>query len=204
MSAGASHERPDAGVPHRVPALGGESREGAMTSRRKFLLSLFFAVILFGHAWDIASYEDHWPFAAYKMYAFVSGNKFSFMILYGVDEHGSEFPINTDAALYPFYRRQFNVELESILGATLSNRGHFTHSNPAVEKYGKAAIVMALSDVVGRYNRRVRAGELKGPSAVAARVYEVGWTLDPWARNRDTPDSRQLRFELDSLGLASP
>ncbi len=156
---------------------------------RLLLVHLGLFVILAGSLFDIATGREHWPFSPYPMFSSIEREPVEEKVrLYGVplgESNGGgattdeEFPLLDEAAIQPFDEARLASGLRK-----LQRRG----DDPALRA--------AMSDVLARYETLRLAGQQDGPPLQAVRLYELSWTLDPLARNVDTPDARVLLLEV--------
>jgi hypothetical protein len=58
----------------------------------------------------------------------------------------------------------------------------------------------ASRNLIQLYENSRRQGLHNDPPLEALRIYQMQWQLDPWARNVDTPDLRQLLVEVTVHG----
>lgn len=140
------------------------------------------AALVGGHLFDILSGREHWPFSNYPMYSNARrSHSLSALLPYGVTE---EEPPREIAFLVPEYIDPFGRgRLRAALGRL--------HSS-ADREY---RLSKALDDLLGRYDARRLAGLHDGPPLRGIRLYRAVWRIDPWARNADRPDRRDLLFD---------
>lgn len=149
-----------------------------MARRRLLLVYGLLAVILGGSLIDLIRDTEHWPFSQYPMYSgTVESRTFSSFRLFGVTENGSEIYLHDDMRfLQPFDNSRLPQAFERV----------------AENNQLKEAVV----DCFRRYEALRRAGRHNGPRLQAMRLYRVYWVLDPWARNIDHPDHKDLFVEV--------
>jgi len=158
----------------------GESRErarsGAITPLRKTAIYGLLATIGVGSAVSILRAKDYWPFSNYPMYSYPAvGNQLSEYRLYGVTRQGQEVSLEKYVYTQPFDNARVNFGFENL------------------QKYaGSEATRSGLADCLRRYEAARVLGQHGGPALEEIRLYKVSWTLDPWARNVEHPDSKQL------------
>jgi hypothetical protein len=156
---------------------------GQLVSRRRLLLvHVVIAVLVLGTARDVLLHEEHWPFSHYAMFSAVDESRwFESLRLFGVtaDGQGREFPLRAYAHLQPLDQCRVSTALS------------WMRHRPD----GEARVQDVARRVYERYERLRRANGHDGPALKAVRIYHLGWQLDPWARNADTPDRRDLVTE---------
>lgn len=156
---------------------------GRLSRQRVWLVYAVITVISGGSLFDIVTDTEHWPFSQYAMYAWVNRNySLTLTRLFGVTDSDPprEIPLTASKYLQPFnpyrLRRAFNWMLQS------ADREQLLGD--------------ALRDVLRRYEERRRAGHHDGPALQGLKLYRFYWKLDPWARNIDRPDSKDLIFAV--------
>jgi len=139
-----------------------------------------FAFIVGGSALDLARDTEHWPWSCYPMYSWPErGTKFDVYRLYGVlkSDRQTEISLYTDERyLQPFDQSR----MAEIIAAT----------------YGKPDFDKALWNCLNRYEAMRRAGRHDGPELAGLRAYHVFWTLDPYGKTIEHPDSKQKIAEV--------
>jgi hypothetical protein len=166
------------------------SRSLSSMSRGRLLVAHgLIAVIIGGSAFDIAFESEHWPFSNYGMYSGVERTHTLRVIrLFGVvtDAAGDvEVPLVDYDALRPLDQARVAAGLEWIIATTYGD-----------ESKRREQLTRAVVDIERRYEDLRRQGSNRGPRLRAVRMYRVFWRLDPWARNVDTPDSKELLLEV--------
>jgi GT2 family glycosyltransferase len=161
-----------------VRSLEDSSQMVPMARQRLLLIYGLLAVILGGSLFDIIGDTEHWPFSNYPMY---SGTEKSHSLttfrLFGVTQDGSEISLHNDIRyLQPFDNSRLPQAFERV-----------------AEKH---QLKEAVLDCFLRYEALRRAGRHSGPQLQAMRLYRVYWVLDPWARNVDHPDHKDLFVEV--------
>jgi hypothetical protein len=164
--------RPAAPTPEDV------SGTSPMPRRRLLLVYALMAIILGGSLADLIRDTEHWPFSQYPMYSgAVQAHSFNVLRLFGVTEDGSEISLHDDMRyLQPFDNSRLPQAFE----------------RAAEQDQLKDAVL----DCFLRYEALRRAGRHSGPRLRAMRLYRVYWVLDPWARNIDNPDRKDLFVEV--------
>jgi hypothetical protein len=159
---------------------GGGVKSASMVASRRRLVYLLGLLILIGHLWDNAFASEHWPFSRYPMYSFMPKverlTKFRF---YAVTEQG-EIPLNADQHFAPFTMARFDAALRTLARQPVDS--------PQMKE--------ALGRLVEFYERGRRSGRHDDPPLESLRIYKVRWTLDPWARNVESPDKKTLILEV--------
>jgi len=155
-----------------------------MSRFRMMLVSGLAAVIVAGHLFDAWRQQDHWPFAAYPMFARVNKPEpFTSEELWGVTPDGREIPITS--------------EMTGIMGTNrirpslmrLYLHGQRT-KNPKVPQD-------ALFGLLKDYELRRQRKEHDGPELSGMKFYHLKWDFMWRAENRDTPQ-RTVLFEVNS------
>jgi hypothetical protein len=101
--------------------------------------------------------------------------------LFGV-EGEREIPLLRDAWIEPFHQCRIDSALQGM----------------ERRQDGRARLQAAVRDALSRYDSRRRSGRHNGPRLQGIRLYRLHWTLDPWARNADRPDQKDLILEVMS------
>jgi hypothetical protein len=157
--------------------------QGPAMSRRGLLVAYLAVVpILGGSTIAICRDSEHWPWSCYPMYSNPdSGRHFDDYRLYGVpaDFPSSEIPLANDSR----YIRPFD---------------NFRLAGALFKAVGKPRLHGELVDLLMRYEQMRREGRHGGPELITIRLYHVFWTLDPWGRNLDSPDRKELIDEAES------
>jgi hypothetical protein len=164
------------------PELVTETHKQMGKARYRFI-NMLIGVLIAGSLFDIATRREHWPFSPYDLYTGAS-NEYSLTLLrlYGVTagKTPSEFPLYAKRYIEPFDNARLRVALENI--DTDPNRS--------------AKLTEALRDCLRRYEALRASGRHDGPPLRGIRFYRVYWKLEPWARNLDFPDRKELLFEI--------
>jgi len=152
-----------------------------MSRPRRALLSLVFALLIGGSVYDIVRDEEHWPFSQYPMFSGVwHSPTFTWLRLVGVTSDGREFPLDDNRYVAPFDQSRLAKAFRQILD-TPSRAGRRDE---------------ALASFLSRYRQLAAERRHDGPPLRALRLYELEWTIDPWAANVDHPDRRRLISEV--------
>jgi hypothetical protein len=163
----------------------------SMSRARLWLVHGCIAAIVAGSAFDIAVQGEHWPFSSYPMYSGVERSRTLTVVrLFGVVGDGNrqlEFPLTDSDALQPMDQARVAAGLDWIIAISYGDDAKRTD-----------LLTRALSDVLQRYEEHRLAGRHEGPALRGIRMYRVSWQLDPWARNVESPDRKELLFELAS------
>jgi hypothetical protein len=152
---------------------------------RLWLVYAVLAVIVGGSFFDIITGREHWPFSPYPMYATVPQDRaLTQMRLYGVTEDTPprEMPLVAFERIQPFSPSNLQNSLARISA----------HREPV----RRVLLEKALRDCLDRYESLRRAGRHSGPPLRGVRLCRVHWKLDPWARNVDRPDRRELVYAV--------
>lgn len=156
-----------------------------MGSRRLLLVYAVNAVIVGGSLFDLITDTEHWPFSQYPMYSYTEkSSSLTRLKLFGVTPEGTEIPLYDLRYLQPFDNSRLSAVLELVA------KKH---------QLGEAA-----RDCLLRYEALRRAGRHNGPPLQAVRVYRVYWVLDPWARNIERPDRKNLLVEVPRSDKREP
>ena len=166
--------------------------------QRIWLVYSVMTLFLAGSLADLVTGREHWPFSPYPMYAVVPrGHSLVALRLFGVTagtakraqracerrgremRGGREIPLVAPESIRPFTPSRLEGALRE-----LKRRG-----DPSL-------IREALGDCLRRYEKRRRAGDHHGSPLQSIRLYRVSWKLDPWARNVDRPDRKELILEV--------
>jgi hypothetical protein len=151
------------------------------------------AAIIGGSAFDIVRQGEHWPFSSYGMYSAVERTRtLSVIRLFGVvagSERDVEVQLVDYDALQPLDQARVAAGLEWIIAMTYGD-----------ETKRREQLTRAIADIGQRYEDLRREGINDGPRLRALRLYRVFWQLDPWARNVNTPDRKELMLEVPASG----
>jgi GT2 family glycosyltransferase len=155
-----------------------------MSVLRLAVAHLLVALLVAGSAYDILTGTEHWPFSPYPMFSVVqrSPTLESLMIRGVTDEADArEIPLREGSMIGPFDQCRLNTAI---------TRAH----NQAD---GAPRVQAMLQDCLVRYEAARQRGDHDGPPLKAIRLYDAYWTLDPDARNSDTPDRATLVQQVD-------
>ena len=151
--------------------------------QRLWLIYTVIALITVGSLFDIVTRTEHWPFSPYDLYSGVlRQHSLTLLRLYGVTE--GEAP--EEMALFAFrYIQPFdNARLRFAL------MGMYHDANR------EKLLSEALQDRLIQYEELRLADRHDSPPLQGIRLYRLYWKLDPWARNADLPDRKDLIFEI--------
>ena len=151
-------------------------------SWRRWVVYAAIAVVVGGHARDIITDEEHWPFSPYPMYSYPPPRELTVYRMAGVVAAGEEFPL-----LQRMYLRPLNA------GSAGSTLGRLDRRN------NRAGLDLALRECLTRYEALRLAGRHDGPPLCGVRLYRLTWVVgrpDPKAE----PDRRELRHEVTIYG----
>jgi hypothetical protein len=152
-----------------------------VTRRRRLFLNLVFAALIGGSLYDIAADEEHWPFSQYPMFSTLWRTPtFSWLRLFGVDAAGREFPLSSNRYIQPFDQSRLPKALRKIMDGP----------------NGAGDLHVALEDCLARYEALRLEGRHDGPPLTALRLYDLVWTIEPYAANLDAPDRKTLVAEV--------
>jgi len=162
-------------------------RTNELSRARYFIINTVIGIIVAGSLFDIATRREHWPFSYYDLYSGAS-NEYSLTLLrlYGVTESETpgEFPLYSFRYIQPFDNARLRFALDTIDAGPNRNE----------------RLSEALRDCLRRYEALRVSGRHDGPPLRGIRFYRVYWRLDPWARNLDFPDRKDLLFEISQSG----
>ena len=154
-----------------------------LEKRRLWLVYALLALLVGGSLYDMVTRIEHWPFSPYPMFSGVRRDRsLNVLRLFGVIEGnlGHEIPLVKSEYIHPMDEARLRVGLRWI-----------TRSN-----HRQQLLREALQDSLMRYESLRREGRHDGPPLQGIRLYRVYWKLDPWARNVERPDHRDLVFEV--------
>jgi hypothetical protein len=158
----------------------------APIARRRLLLAYAVIAIIVGCSlFDLITDTEHWPFSQYPMYSHTeTSHSLTRIRLFGVTRDGIEIPLYDIRYLQPFDNSRLQAALER---AAKKNQ-----------------LSEAARDCLIRYEALRRVGRHNGPQLQSVRVYRVHWVLDPWARNIDHPDRKNLLVEVAQSDKREP
>jgi len=152
-----------------------------MSASRRRLVNVFLSFLIAGSLYDIVRDQEHWPFSQYPMFSGIwTATSFDWYRLVGVRDDGRELILDSLEFIRPFDQSRLNFAFSRL------------DDGPDAARRVKAAVMNCLA----RYERLRRQGRNDGPPLRAMRLYLFGWTLDPEARNVDTPERRRLIAEV--------
>ena len=154
-----------------------------MSKLREWMISgLLFSVLIIS-LFEITAGKEHWPFSSYQMYSRIRPQDQPLVRprLFGVTagENPREIPLYESKYIAPFDKSRFARALMKIQRRE--------NSDPFFRE--------ALRNSFERYEKRRVEHRHDGPALQGMRLYELSWTLDPMARNRDNPDQKVLLAE---------
>jgi hypothetical protein len=153
----------------------------AQVAVRRLFINLILAGFLAASAYDIVVDQEHWPFSQYPMFS-VAWNSptFAWHRLFAVTATGREFPLDENRFITPFDQSRLPKAFRQILTRSTA----------------KADTLVALKDVLARYEALRVAGRHSGPAATGIRLYELEWSIDAQAANVEHPDRKRLLAEV--------
>lgn len=154
-----------------------------MTRSRIWFVSAILIGSITGSLFDMVTGNEHWPFSNYPMYNRVPRKPTtSQLVLFGVTENAPprEIPLVADRYTEPFSPKHLGSALAGLL------------RKPQGRTRGREALRGCLAN----YDRLRRVQRHDGPPLRALRLYRLHWKLDPWARNVERPDRRELLLEF--------
>lgn len=155
-------------------------------ARRRFVARLIWGLIG-AHLLAIVFKTDEWPLSNYSMYSVRQQPVFTWRVLYGVTQEGSEIRLQDSKYWTPFSASKLSQSL-----AQAQRR------DDKVQKQGGAApplLPAAIAGTFENYERGRASGKHAGPELRGLRLYEVTWRIDPMLANRDQPSERRLLVE---------
>jgi hypothetical protein len=174
-----------------IVLLNPESQRCVDARLRRYRVWIVYAAIVlitWGSLFDIVTDTEHWPFSPYRMYSDVNRDySLTQFRLFGVTESAPlrEMALWEFQYIQPFDNSRLHAALRGMLGSRTRNQW----------------LSEALRDILVRYDALRHAGLHNGPPLRGIRLYRLYWKLDPWARNVDDPDSRELVLEVaNSVG----
>ena len=150
-----------------------------MNRRRMILINALLVWVIAVHVYENVVDDEHWPFCSYPMYSELETERsITVFKVVGVRHDGGETEIHKNEFIEPFDQSRLTEGLQN---------AHFDH--------GKG--VVALNDVLQRYERRRNEREHSGPALMRMRLYRIKHLLEPWAVNAASPAERVLLSESD-------
>ena len=163
-----------------------------MSRSRMLLVSTVLCFIIAGHLFDAWRQRDHWPFAAYPMFARVNKPEpFTSEELWGVTGDGQEIPITSRMTGVMGTGRVRPALMRLYLIGQRSDRA------------GPELAENALAGLLNDYERRRALREHDGPPLLGMKFYQLRWEFDWWAKNRDTP-ARSVLIETGRSTTTRP
>ncbi len=154
-----------------------------LTRPRLVVIHALLLLIIGGSLHAIISGDDHWPLCAYQMFSAVRATPdLTRLRLFGlVEEQGSvrEIPLIGSRYLQPFDQSRLQRAL-----SRLSARRDAPMVMPSV-----------MRGCLSLYEANRVARRHSGPRLTGLRLYQLTWTLDPHAANRDQAEQRRLIVE---------
>lgn len=147
-------------------------------ANRARFVQLFIVFLICGSLFSIGTAIELWPFSDYPMYRYIQGPTVSQSRIAIVTERG-EVDLRSRRLLAPLDVSRLHWALER-----LSRR---KDREPALKEVGDFALQ--------RYDSLRQGETAAGTEAVGLRIYRATWVLEPWARNRDRPDTITMMFE---------
>jgi hypothetical protein len=155
-----------------------------MSKLRIAFVSGLLLLLVASHLYENLKDHENWPVCSYPMYSWLETERAALAFrLVGVGPDGKETPFQANPLTYPFDQSRMADGLVLVNG----------------EPDAHAREVAALNDVLRRYQRRRRDGEVSGPELVALRLYRTKHQLKPWASNREHPEERTFFAESERL-----
>ena len=151
-----------------------------ITMFRRMVFDAVALLIVFGAMFQILLGRDDYPFSSYRMYSGVHTSRAHTEVrLYGVDQEGREVHLREKRYLHPFAQDRLQVAL----------------SRMARSPEAQGPIDTTLKFLLVRYESRRQSGQHSGPQLVGIRLYELEWTVQSGASNRNAPERKVLLSE---------
>lgn len=146
-----------------------------MSRARKIVIYVVLAVLVLGHAYDVAHSQEHWPFSPYAMYAEAQTNR-TLRAVKIVGVTASEVPreISLNAT---YLRNTLSIWEEG-------------------GKYRRDKIPVAAKSFLLKYNHDHARHPTKSPRLSSIRVYEYVWKLNDHRPGQGQPDKKNLIVEV--------
>ena len=162
-----------------------------MSRFRMWFISGVLLFIVAGHLFDAWKRRDHWPFAAYPMFAGVNrATPITSEQLVGVTADGREIPVTSQmiGVLHMNRVRPSLVRIHNL------SREPDSDDPRGAEK--------ALDGLLEMYEARRTRGEHAGPPLVGMRFYRLRWEFMWRAENAATPEKSLLFQSTDAPATA--
>ncbi len=162
-----------------------DGSEFGLGKRREFLVYAVIFIIIGGSLFNIITQREHWPFSPYSMFSTVRRDySLTRLRLFGLTDIDSsrEIPLNEPRYIRPSGDKHIQRAL------SIKKKP----DNVSYEQY----LEDALRHILTRYEALRIAGEHDGPELHGIRLYRYQWKLDPWIRNVERPDQRELIIEV--------
>ena len=153
-----------------------------VSKARLWLVHGVILLIFTGSAFDIVTKKVSWPFSSYPMFSELRNEPtLTFIELFGIPEAepSREIPLVDFKYLQPFDRARLAGAFKRLK----------SRADPG------ELFRQALDDLLARYEALRREGRHHGPPLRGMRIYQLTWHLDPWAKNVDQPQRRELWAE---------
>jgi hypothetical protein len=148
-----------------------------LRATRARFLRIFIGFLVAASLLSIGTGVEVWPFSPYPMYADIQGPTTSQSRVVVVTEQGESDPRH-GRWLAPVDAVRLGVALERLR-----------------RREDRAAGFRSVADfVLERYNS-LRHRPMPANAAIGVRIYRATWVLEPWARNRNHPDTLTMMFE---------
>lgn len=153
-----------------------------MSKRRVLTAYAVIALVSVGSLFCIAAPAERWPFSAYRMYADVKREpRLELLRLFGVT--GGDNPVEIPLLAFQ-YIQPFDQSRQRLVFTKISK-----------DPQRQDLLPEALLDCLLRYESLRQDGRHSGPPLQGVRLYRLSWELDPWARNVDQPNRKELLQE---------
>jgi hypothetical protein len=159
-----------------------------MTRFRRIVVTSGLVALVGAHLVELTRDSEHWPVCSYPMYAELADEPtVESHRLVGVRaDTGAEMWLHAQEYIGPFDQSRLAMVLMRIA----------VHG-------GKDRWDRALADLLQRYEQRRQSGLHDGPPLTGMRVYETRHDLHPEAKNRHTPEYRELIAEAEAPAPAT-
>jgi hypothetical protein len=147
-------------------------------AKRARFVRIFIGFLIGGLLFSIGTGVEVWPFSPYPMYSNVQGPTTSQSRVVIVTEKG-EVDLRFERWLAPLDPARLTKALER-----LRQRDD-----------GGTALRAVAAFALQRYDSLRSGGEPAASAAIGVRIYQAKWVLEPWARNRNRPDTITMMLE---------